>query len=339
MLQTLNQLQKHTRRVLITKRTLPVFAFLLIALIIVWPLFKEEKNSFSLGVSASNPMKGAKMDMKNLRFFGLNTKKLPMTLTTPIVKEIDAVTHQLRMETPVATYQMANKEILTAKTPYALISQENETVLFEDKIDITSSSGYKADTSKVLCDYTQGTADSDEAVSVKGPAGNLKAKGLWMAEKGNLILFKKEVKATIYQKKEQIKVNSPDGAQIDQTQKTLTTLGRTTVYHQGNVLEADKIVAYYTNNKNNQIEKVIAEGNVSINNGKQKMTGNKGIYTPTTKTILMERNVILSQGSNQVKGDKATLNLMTGESDLKAKGRIKGQLIPNQLKGDKNEQK
>ena len=41
MLQTLNQLQKHTRRVLITKRTLPVFAFLIIVMIIVWPLFKE----------------------------------------------------------------------------------------------------------------------------------------------------------------------------------------------------------------------------------------------------------------------------------------------------------
>ena len=64
-------------------------------------------------------------------------------------------------------------------------------------------------------------------------------------------------------------------------------------------------------------EKVVAEGNVLINNGKQKMTGDKGIYTPTTKKVLMEGNVILSQGNNQVKGDKATLNLLTGESDLK----------------------
>ena len=335
MLQTLNQLQKHTRRVLITKRTLPVFAFLLAALIIVWPLLKEQKDSFSFGGTNSNPVKGAKMDMENIRFFGLNTKKLPMTLTTPKVKEIDTKTHQLRMETPVATYQMANNEILTIQTPYALIFQENETVFFEDKIDITSTSDYKANTSKVLCDYTQGTADSDESVSVKGPDGILTAEGLWMAEKGNLILFKKEVKATIYQKKEQIRINSPEGAQIDQTQKILTTMGKTTIYHQGNVLKADKMIAYYTNDKNNQIEKIVATGNVSVENGKQKMTGDKGTYTPSSKKIFMEGNVVLSQGSNMIKGDKATLDLKTGESDLKATGRIKGQLIPDQLKGDK----
>ena len=335
MLHSLNQLQKHTLRVLITKRTLPVFAFLLTALIIVWPLFKEQKEAFSLGISSGTTGKGTKVDMENIRFFGLNTKKLPITLTSPMVKEIDKQTHQLRMETPIATYQMANNEVLTATTPYALIFQDKETLFFEDKVDATSSSGYKANTSRVTCDYNQGTADSDTPVNIVGPTGKMDAKGLWMAEKGNLILFKKDVKATIYQKKEQIKVNSPDGAQVDQIKKTLTTLGKTTIYHQGNVLKANQMIAYYTDDKNNQIEKVIALGNVSIDNGKQKMTGEKGTYYPATKKIFMEENVVLSQGSNQVKGNKATLDLITGESDLKSTGRIKGQLIPNQLKGDK----
>ena len=130
-------------------------------------------------------------------------------------------------------------------------------------------------------------------------------------------------------------MNSPKGAQIDQTQKTLSTMGASTVYHQGNVLQADKIVAHYTNNKNNQVEKIVASGNVSIDNGKQKMTADKGTYIPATKKILMEGNVILKQGNNVLKGDKATLDLLSGESDLKATGRIKGQLIPNELKGDK----
>ena len=335
MLQTLSQLQKHTRRVLITKRTLPVFAFLIVALIIVWPLFKEQKDSFSLNISSSG--KGAKMDMENIRFFGLNTKKLPMTLTTPAIKEVNTQTHQLRMETPVATYQMANGEILTAETPYAFIFQDKETLYFEDKIDVSSTSGYKANTSKVLCDYSQGTADSEENVTIKGPAGNLDAKGLWMADKGNLILFKKNVNSTIYQGKDPVKVISPEGAQIDQIQNIITTLGRTTVIQLENTLKADKIIAYYTNDKNNRIEKVIAFGNVSVQNKKQKITGDKGTYYPSTKKIFMEDNVVLSQGKNQVKGDKATLDLITGENDLKATGRIKGQLIPTQLKGDKNE--
>ena len=335
MLKKLNQLQKHTRRVLITKRTLPVFAFLLTALIIIWPIFKEQKDSFSLAISSNSSQKGTKMDMENIRFFGLNTKKFPMTLATPTVKEIDSTTHQLRMENPVATYQMATNEILTIETAYALIFQDKEILSFDDKINLTSSSGYHANSSKVVCDFTQGTADSNEAVFINGPAGNLNAKGLWMAEKGNLILFKKDVHSTINQGKEKIKIFSPEGIQIDQIQKTLTTLGKTTIYHQGNTLKSDKMVAYYTNDKNNKIEKIIATGHVSVDNGKQRITGNAGTYYPSTKKIFMEENVVLSQGDNMLKGDKVSLDLISGESDLKSSGRIKGQLIPNQLKGDK----
>ena len=333
MLQTLNQLQKHTRRVLITKRTLPVFAFLLIALIIVWPLFQEEKNSFSLGVSSSKSGKGIKMNMENIRFFAMNTKKLPMTLETPSAKEIDSSTHEMRMENPIGTYQMANNEVLTIKTPYALIHQENETVLFEDEVHVVSSSGYQGNTKNVFCDYKQGTAASDEPVFITGSMGKVNAKGLLIKDKGNSISLKQDFNAIIYQKKEQVKITSPDGAEINQVQKTLSTLGKTTIYHQGNILRADKVVAYYTNNKDNQIEKIIATGNVSVNNGKQTMSGDKGTYYPSTKKMLMEGNVILSQGNNVVKGDKATLDLISGASDLKATKRIKGQLVPNQFKG------
>ena len=335
MLQTLNQLQKHTRRVLITKRTLPIFAFLLIALIIVWPLFKEQKDSFSLGISSSKSGKGVKMDMENIRFFAINTKKLPMTLVTPSAKEINPSTHEMRMENPVGTYQMANNEVLTIKTPYAFIHQEKETVLFEDEVNIVSSSGYQGNTRNVFCDYKQGTADSNEPVFITGPMGKVNAKGLLMKDKGNSIFLKQDFNATIYRNKEQVKISSPDGAEVNQVKKTLSTLGKTTVYHQGNILKANKIVAYYTNNKENQIEKIIATGNVSIDNGKQKMFGDKGTYYPSTKKIFMEGNVKLSQGKNEIKGDKATLDLISGESDLKATERIKGQLVPDQFKGGK----
>ena len=253
-------------------------------------------------------------------------------MTTPIIKEINPETHQLRMDAPVATYQMANNEILTGQTPYAFVFQDKEILFFEDKIDITSTSGYQIVTSKVTCDYKAGTAESDEAISIQGPAGNVHAKGIRMINKGNLILFKKDVLATIYQKKEKIKVTAPEGAQVNQEQKTLTTLGKTTVYHQGNILTADKMSAYYTDNKNNRIEKVIATGNVSVNNGKQHMTGEKGTYYPAKRQILMEGNVVLSQGNHRITGEKATLDLVTGESDLKTSGRIKGQFIPHELK-------
>ena len=58
----------------------------------------------------------------------------------------------------------------------------------------------------------------------------------------------------------------------------------------------------------------------------------KGTYYPAKRQILMEGNVVLSQGNNRITGEKATLDLVTGESDLKTSGRIKGQFIPHELK-------
>ena len=100
----LEKLTQHSRRVLITKRSLPVFAFLIASLIIVWPLFNQTKDKFTLAVADPNKG-GAHIEMENVRFFGLNNKKMPMTLKTPQVKEEKNNPELARMIKPVATYQ------------------------------------------------------------------------------------------------------------------------------------------------------------------------------------------------------------------------------------------
>ena len=73
------KLKKHTRRVLICKRSLPVFAFLLASLMMVWPLlFAEQKEQFSLAISSGKKMSDAKVDMEDVRFFSQDKKKQPL---------------------------------------------------------------------------------------------------------------------------------------------------------------------------------------------------------------------------------------------------------------------
>ena len=48
----------------------------------------------------------------------------------------------------------------------------------------------------------------------------------------------------------------------------------------------------------------------------------------------MTGNVLLRQGSHSIRGDKATLNLATGKSDLISKERITGTIMPDALKGE-----
>lgn len=328
----LMQIKRHSRRVLITKRTLPVFAFLIVALIIIWPQFSQNNDRFSLAVPSNG--KQAQMEMENLRYFGLSNKKLPMTLETPSVKQVANDTELARMNKPNGTYQMDSGDTMTINAPYALINQAKETVFFEDRINIKTDSGYTGYTSQVLCDYTQGSADGDSPVSISGPAGKLNAQGIRMTDKGNLILFKKKTTANIKNKKQTMTVSAQNGMQIDQKKRTLTAMDQVKVIQEQNTLTADKAVLHYTNNKNNRIKKIEAFGHVKINNSQQTVTGEKAIYTPKTQVVEITGNVIVEHGLHKMKGEKAVVNMATGKSELISPKRITGQLNPNDIKGE-----
>ena len=328
----LMQIKKHSRRVVITKRTLPVFAFLIVALIIIWPQFSQNNDRFSLAIPSNG--KQTQMEMENLRFFGLNNKKMPMTLQTPSVKQTDGKSKQARMDKPTGSYQMESGETITINAPYALINQEKETVFFEDRINIKSDSGYTGYTSQVLCDYTQGSADTDSPVSISGPAGKLNAQGLWMADKGNLILFKKKTTAVIKNKNQNITLSAKSGVQIDQKEKTMTAMDQVKINQEQNTLTTDKAVLHYTNDKNNRIEKIEAFGHVKIDNKQQTVVGDKAIYTPKTQIAEISGNVVIGHGSHKMKGEKAIVNMATGQSELISQKRITGQLMPNDIKGE-----
>ncbi len=328
------KLKQHSRRVLITKRSLPVFAFLVASLILVWPLFNQNNDKFTLAV-ATPDKQNTQVSMENIRFFGLNDKKMPMTLKTPKVKEESP--DIARMMTPVATYQLANDDVLVMNSPYALINQKKQTAFFEDRLSGKTDSGYIIQTSQVLCDYDQGTSDSDSPVRITGPAGKLNAQGVWMADRGNLILFKKKATAQIKNEKGTVYVSALDGIQIDQKVKTMTAMKQAKVSQNEMTILADKIILYYTDNKKDRIKEIQAFGNVKIDNKKQTMTGDEGNYNPKTQLSTMTGHVVIHQNGHFLKGDKAVLNFATGKSDLISSQRITGQILPNALKGEKNE--
>ena len=115
-------LKKHTRRVLIIKRTLPVFAFLFAAILVIWPLLTPEKERFDLPVQQGQ-MKTPSIDMDNIRFFSQDDKQRTMTVTAESVKEIDSDKKIARLQKPLGVYTVADGDVLTSKTAYGLAYQ------------------------------------------------------------------------------------------------------------------------------------------------------------------------------------------------------------------------
>lgn len=98
---------------------------------------------------------------------------------------------------------------------------------------------------------------------------------------------------------------------------------------------ADKMFVFYkeTSQKDQEIEKIVAVGNVKASNGVQRIHSDYGIYDPKTEMVDLYDNVSLHQGNSVLNGKWASMNLKTGISSLKSyeqktQNRISGSLIP-----------
>ena len=310
-------LKRHARRVLIFKHTLPIFAFLLTVLIIVWPLLTPDKERFDLPIQKSD-IKTPSVDMENVHFFAQDDKDHTMMVSAQSVKEIDPTQQIARLESPVGIYTLANKDVLTSKTVYGLAYQQDKYFFFDQPITTTTKSGYIAHSKNVKATY-DGVLDSDTSIDISGPDGQLTAEGFHLEGKGNLIDFKGKTNSKIKQEKGFVRIKTENGLYLDRNKKTLTGKKNVQIFHQETTLIADTVVLYYTEDKKNRVQKIQAIGHVTVDNGKNKITGDEGIYNPLTEEMEMVGNVRIYQGKSSVSAEKATLNMKTGESQLQNK--------------------
>ncbi len=343
------KLKIHSRRVLIFKRSLPIFAFLLAGVMIVWPNLSEQKDKFTARQLPDSAVKGATINMEEVRFFSKDGKDKPMNIVAKSVQETDAVKKIITLNEPVATYQMNNKTQLLSKTSYALVFQKEEYLYCSQPVTTTTNTGWQADSIHVIYDYKTGTLESESPVFVKGPDGTLEAdKGFFIQNKGDLIDFYGHTKTQIISLTDKIKITSENGLKINQLDKTITAIDDVIVYQKEYTITANKMTLFYMDGQKgkgkgkgkDKIKEIVAVGHVVASNGTQKMTGDTGVYNPKTGIIKMTGHVVMHQGDNQAKGDTATFNLNTGKSSLNAiqtgdkPARIRGTFIPAKIQSE-----
>ncbi len=77
---------------------------------------------------------------------------------------------------------------------------------------------------------------------------------------------------------------------------------------------------------NNQVQRMLAAGPVTLLQRDQVGTGDSGVYDKTANTVVLTGNVTLSQGPNVTKGDKLTYDLKSGQAVVT--GRVKSMFQP-----------
>ena len=127
-----------------------------------------------------------------------------------------------------------------------------------------------------------------------------------------------------------------DELEVQDRDKTAVFRGNVRLVQGPTTLRASSITVYYAGRAtgtNQQISKVEARGPVRVTNLDQTASGDLATFQMATQILTLTGNVILTKGSNELRGQRLIVNLKTGESRVEAPnnksgGRVRGVFLP-----------
>lgn len=110
---------------------------------------------------------------------------------------------------------------------------------------------------------------------------------------------------------------SANSNEMDRNANTMTFRGNVVVNRGNVVMTTDRLVVHFLENVND-IQRIQAFGNVTVTSDNQQATSERANFDVTTEIIIMEGNVLLTQGENRAAGSRLTVNLSEGTTRLDA---------------------
>ncbi len=121
-----------------------------------------------------------------------------------------------------------------------------------------------------------------------------------------------------------------DSLEVAKDQETAVFQGNVNAVQGRMGLRADTLkVKYQSNNgdsesSNSPFSRIDATGNVVLQSPDEVATGDWAIYQVAEKTITLGGTVVLTRGSNVIRGQRLVVNLATGKSTVDGGGAVQG---------------
>lgn len=179
----------YSRFVSAMKFVLPIFALILIGLVLVWPQLRGTDNRFKIGFSGIEAREAEGLNMVNARYMGTDAKNQPFSVTADIAKNLkpDATLVELEMPKADMTLEDGSWLVLTANT--GAYNQPEKTLSLKGAVNLFHDSGYEIRTSSADIDLGKNLASGNEPVAGQGPFGELRAQGFILQNNGSVISF------------------------------------------------------------------------------------------------------------------------------------------------------
>ncbi len=181
--------RRHTWRVAVLKRILPAIGVSLLLLIAVWPRLVPLWERMRFSFPPIDLRDAQELRMVNPRYSGLDREGRPFVVTAASGRQIPDRQDLMSLKAPVAEIKLRSGAKVWASSVSAIYqSQASMLDLFGD-VTVTHQDGTRFLTQTARVNVAQNAAEGSDPVSGHGPAGEIKAQGFRIIDKGDTIIF------------------------------------------------------------------------------------------------------------------------------------------------------
>jgi lipopolysaccharide export system protein LptC len=180
---------RHSRRVALLKRLLPVIGVMLVVLVAVWPRLGPLVESVRLGLATIDLREARELRMLNPRYAGIDRFNRPYVVTSAIGRQVPNRDDLMSLELPRAEMTMHGGAVVVITAATAIYQSQAQFLDLFDDVTMLHENGTRFVTKRAHVDVSASTAAGDDPVSGQGPSGDIAGEGFRVLDKGDTIIF------------------------------------------------------------------------------------------------------------------------------------------------------
>src|SRR3954451_19940023 len=181
--------RRHTRRVAILKRLLPIIGVSMLLLIAIWPRLEPLWERMRVSFPAIDLRDARELRMVNPRYSGTDREGRPFVVIADSARQIPDRQDLVSLQAPIAELTLRSGEHVQATSVTAIYQSQAGVVDMFDDVTVTHQDGTRFITRTARVNTAQNAAEGDDPVAGHGPAGDVKAEGFRILDKGDTIIF------------------------------------------------------------------------------------------------------------------------------------------------------
>lgn len=179
---------RYSRWVGTLRLVLPSMAVVLLGLVVAWPQLSGTDKGFQLEFAKLAPGAVDSLSMVNARFFGLNHRNQPYTLTADVATEDEPGSGVIVLDAPKGDFLTNGGKGVYVEARRGFYRQKQQLLELRGEVALYHEDGYELHTEKADVNLKTSDVTGTAPVTGNGPQGRINGTGFRIQGKGETVM-------------------------------------------------------------------------------------------------------------------------------------------------------